>query len=94
MSTKTQGDLHPHLRPNSTLVTEPDSLPPAHSSDSTDELETTKPVRVDQPQIHRELRIYSHSSILYWWPVWVIGYIMDLDASVVRNQRLLGCTEF
>jgi hypothetical protein len=23
-----------------------------------------------------ELRIYSHSNLLYWWPVWVVGYLM------------------
>lgn len=23
-----------------------------------------------------ELIIYSHSSLLYWWPVWVVGYVM------------------
>jgi hypothetical protein len=25
-----------------------------------------------------ELRIYSHSSFFYWWPVWLVGYIMAL----------------
>src|ERR1051325_508474 len=23
-----------------------------------------------------ELRIYSHSNLLYWWPVWAVGYMM------------------
>ena len=23
-----------------------------------------------------ELRIYSHSTIFYWWPVWVVGFMM------------------
>lgn len=23
-----------------------------------------------------ELRIYSHSPILYWWPVWAVGFLM------------------
>jgi hypothetical protein len=23
-----------------------------------------------------ELRIYSHSNLFYWWPVWVLGYAM------------------
>jgi hypothetical protein len=27
-------------------------------------------------QREREMRIYSHSTIFYWWPVWVIGYVM------------------
>jgi hypothetical protein len=26
----------------------------------------------------RELIAYSHSNLLYWWPVWVIGYFMAL----------------
>lgn len=32
----------------------------------------------EKPQVHRPLRIYSHSSFFYWWPVWVVGYIMTL----------------
>src|SRR3954469_21814867 len=23
-----------------------------------------------------EIRIYGHSTLLYWWPVWVIGFAM------------------
>src|SRR5262245_27112169 len=23
-----------------------------------------------------EVRIYAHSRILYWWPVWVCGFVM------------------
>jgi hypothetical protein len=30
------------------------------------------PTRTDQ----REVRIYQHSMLFYWWPVWVIGYLM------------------
>lgn len=25
-----------------------------------------------------EIRIYGHSSFFYWWPVWVVGYVMAL----------------
>jgi len=28
------------------------------------------------PRSPKKLRIYSHSALLYWWPVWVVGYIM------------------
>jgi len=42
----------------------------------------TTPVPVQQvPQPtdgFRELRIYSHSSLFYWWPVWFVGFIMAL----------------
>jgi hypothetical protein len=27
---------------------------------------------------HREIRIISHSSLFYWWPVWAIGFIMAI----------------
>jgi len=35
---------------------------------------------VQQPQEEhaQELRIYSHSTFFYWWPVWLTGYIMAL----------------
>ncbi len=26
----------------------------------------------------REVRIYSHSNLFYWWPVWVCGFIMAI----------------
>src|SRR5579864_7177538 len=41
---------------------------------------TEKPAEsvAHQIQVPRvsEMRIYSHSTIFYWWPVWVIGYVM------------------
>jgi hypothetical protein len=37
---------------------------------------TKQQVKPDKPQVHQQLRIYSHSSFFYWWPVWVVGYIM------------------
>ena len=24
---------------------------------------------------HGELRIYQHSNLLYWWPIWVYGFV-------------------
>jgi hypothetical protein len=30
------------------------------------------------PDHLQRLRIYSHSSLVYWWPVWVVGYLMTL----------------
>lgn len=26
----------------------------------------------------REVRVYSHSTLFYWWPVWVTGFLMAL----------------
>jgi uncharacterized membrane protein YkgB len=39
------------------------------------------------PAMPRELRIYGHSTIFYWWPVWAFGYLMAVltawDGSVM-----------
>lgn len=29
-----------------------------------------------EPVRNPEVIVYSHSSLLYWWPVWVVGYLM------------------
>jgi len=39
--------------------------------------EPTPQVQVPVGEI-RELRIYSHSTLLYWWPVWFVGFILAL----------------
>ncbi len=34
---------------------------------------------VSQPvsqQAREEIRLYSHSPLIYWWPVWLVGYIL------------------
>lgn len=28
------------------------------------------------PETLPEIRIYSHSALFYWWPIWVVGYIL------------------
>jgi hypothetical protein len=30
----------------------------------------------------REVRIYSHSALFYWWPVWACGYIVALWTAI------------
>jgi hypothetical protein len=34
------------------------------------------PAQIDSHR--REVRIYSHSHLFYWWPVWVCGFIMAI----------------
>jgi hypothetical protein len=34
--------------------------------------------RYPDPANLPEIRLYSHSTIFYWWPVWATGYIMAL----------------
>jgi len=41
--------------------------------------EQAEPDLQQQNEEHtHELRIYSHSTFFYWWPVWLTGYIMAL----------------
>lgn len=30
----------------------------------------------------KEIKLYSHSPIFYWWPVWVVGYLMAFLTSL------------
>lgn len=46
---------------------------------------STVPAPVPQPQVgahipaaEREIRVYSHSALFYWWPVWAVGFLMAL----------------
>src|SRR3989442_4895530 len=34
------------------------------------------PVPSPPDMSHREIKIVSHSSLFYWWPVWSIGFIL------------------
>jgi len=38
----------------------------------------------------RELRIYSHSTLFYWWPVWVTGFIMAFVTYLGGRQVAVG----
>src|SRR5947208_4401237 len=37
-----------------------------------------------------ELRIYSHSNLIYWWPVWVVGYAMAAITYFQNNLVTFG----
>ncbi len=40
---------------------------------------TVKPVAVVRVPAHaNEIRIISHSTLFYWWPVWALGFLMAL----------------
>ena len=41
----------------------------------------------------RHLRIYSHSPLFYWWPVWVVGYTMALITYMFGQEHLIGQTQ-
>lgn len=76
MSTTQGGDFLPNLEPLSVEEQVPaaDRSEQPRASDA--ESEPAMPVEAETPASQRELRIYSHSPILYWWPVWAVGYLM------------------
>jgi hypothetical protein len=37
-----------------------------------------------------ELKIVSHSPLLYWWPVWMVGYIMAAATYFQGQQHQIG----
>jgi hypothetical protein len=40
-----------------------------------------------------DLRIYSHSSFFYWWPVWLTGFVLALITRIGGEQVTIGGTE-
>jgi hypothetical protein len=43
-----------------------------------------------EPPTTPSLRIYGHSHFLYWWPVWVVGYIMAALTYVQGQVHEIG----
>jgi len=45
--------------------------------------------RAPMPTAHgpREIKLVSHSPIFYWWPIWVLGYVLGL-ITLVDGTRL------
>src|SRR5713226_7603301 len=39
---------------------------------------TTTPPAPPRTQVPNQVKIYSHSSLFYWWPVWAMGFILGL----------------
>src|SRR5205823_3538007 len=46
----------------------------------------------DQPVVTEELRIYSHSSLFYWWPVWLVGFILAFVTRIGGVHVMIGDT--
>src|SRR4051812_39698729 len=46
------------------------------------------PVVEVAPDLPREIRIISHCTLFYWWPVWAIGFIMAL-ITFLTNERMV-----
>ena len=74
MSTKSLG-LHHRNTEHNAAPAAPSQSQPRPSAVEAKRVVLPEP---DTPMVKQPLRIYSHSSLFYWWPVWMIGYIMAL----------------
>lgn len=54
--------------------------PPQSPTQTPPPFEGRRPAHAEpgNPPAFHQFRIYSHSSLFYWWPVWVVGYVMAL----------------
>jgi len=41
-------------------------------------------------EVIHELRIYSHSALFYWWPVWLVGFVMALLTWIGGERVQIG----
>jgi hypothetical protein len=57
----------------STPEASPPAVPPGATADTTPGFD--------------EIRVYSHSPLFYWWPVWLFGFIFAL-ITAIDNERL------
>ncbi len=45
---------------------------------------------VDQPAKVLQVIVYGHSALFYWWPLWVVGYVMALLSWLHSEQVIIG----
>jgi hypothetical protein len=43
-----------------------------------EETPAPKPNNPAPEQLPREITVYSHSNLFYWWPVWFVAYVLAL----------------
>jgi len=44
------------------------------------------PPATQTPRVN-EVKIYSHSALFYWWPVWAVGFVLGL-LTMIQGNRL------
>ncbi|HKA07836.1 MAG TPA: hypothetical protein VKD71_11305 [Gemmataceae bacterium] len=47
------------------------------------------PPGADTTPGYDEIRIYSHSPLFYWWPVWLFGFIFSLITLMDNNRMVI-----
>jgi hypothetical protein len=45
---------------------------------TTDQINATTVTVLPQPATLQEIKIYGHSTLLYWWPAWAFGFLFAL----------------
>jgi len=50
----------------------------------------SQPTAAATPLQEPEVRLYSHSSLFYWWPVWLIGYVFALLTYLQGEKVSIG----
>jgi hypothetical protein len=51
-----------------------------------------QPAAVAATDDQLELRIYSHSNLIYWWPVWLVGFVAAFFTYAEGSQVQIGDT--
>ena len=46
------------------------------------------PPDIDSTPGYDEIRVYSHSPLFYWWPVWLFGFVFSL-ITLMDNHRMV-----
>src|SRR5713226_4262444 len=44
--------------------------------------------RPPQDPQNREIRVVSHCTLFYWWPVWAVGFIMFLITAIAGEYMV------
>ncbi len=47
------------------------------------------PVESPRRSVPLEMRVYTHTGLLYWWPVWVIGFAMAAWTAIENRHMVL-----
>ena len=72
-------------------ATSPQSRPPERAATNPTRSAHTQPApEPEKPKPVSELKIYSHSSLVYWWPVWTVGYLMAILTYSLGQQYQIG----
>jgi hypothetical protein len=52
----------------------------------------TAPPQPSREAPPREMRVYTHTGLLFWWPVWAVGFLMALW-TLVENRHMALVSE-